>query len=124
MIAGSYGMAGMSLTLPIELVLQIAAELQGGSRRPRFGARFEDLLPPQAIDAGLERASGAVVRALARGGAAERLGLRAGDIVVGLNGQPVGDSADLARLLLEWSDASRLRATVFRDGRYRELRLP
>jgi serine protease Do len=125
-IAGAYGMAGMSLTVPIELVMQIAEELQGGGRaeRPRFDARFEDLLPPQAIAAGMTRASGAVVRSVRRDGVAARLGLRAGDIVVGFGGQPVGDSAELARLLLERRDALRLRAIVFRSGGYVELRLP
>ena len=125
-IAGAYGMAGMSLAVPIELVLQIAAELQSGGRiaRPRFGARFEDLLPPQAIDAGMARASGAVVRSVRRDGIAARLGLRAGDIIVGFDGQPVGDSAELARLLLEWHEASRVRTIVVRDGSYLELRLP
>lgn len=123
-IAGSFGMAGMSLTLPIELVLQVAVELEGGSARPRLGALFEDLLPPQAIEAGLGRASGAVLRAVSQGGPAAHLGLRPGDIVVGLEGQPVSDSADLARLLLEWRNPSKLRATVYRAGRYTELRLP
>lgn len=124
-IAGMQGMAGLSLAVPIEIVLQIAAELESGlpSRRPRFGARYEDLLPPQAIEAGLARASGAVIRSIERATVAERLGLQRNDIIVGLNGQPVSDGADLTVLLLDTSPGTPLRATVFRGGAYRELRL-
>jgi serine protease Do len=124
-ISGMQGMAGLSLAVPIETVLQVAAELESGQplRKPRFGARFEDLLPPEAMQAGLGRASGAVIRSIDHAAPAERLGLRPNDIVVGLNGQPVGDSADLTMLLLDRPWAAPLRATVFRAGSYRELRL-
>ncbi len=124
-IAGPQGMAGIGLTLPIEVVLQIAQELLASahSARPPFGATFEDLLPPEAFAAGMLRASGAVLRSVRAGGTASRLGLRERDIIVGLNGQPVGDSAELARLLLEWRGASSLRATVHRAGGFVELRL-
>ncbi|HSW23826.1 MAG TPA: trypsin-like peptidase domain-containing protein, partial [Burkholderiaceae bacterium] len=41
---GEYGASGISLSLPIELVLQIARELQDGTiERPRLSAEFHDL---------------------------------------------------------------------------------
>lgn len=125
-VVSPLGMAGLGLALPIELVLQIAAELQHGAaaRRPRLGALFEDVLPPEALAAGLARSSGAMVRLVRPEGAAMRVGLRVGDIVVGMNGRPVGGGAELARLLLEWHAGEPLRLTVFREGGYRELRQP
>jgi serine protease Do len=125
-ISGMQGMAGLSLALPIETVLQVAAGLESAPRSgkpPRFGAHFEDLLPPEAMAAGLARASGAVIRSIERATLAERLGLKANDIVVGLNGQPIGDSADMTMLLLDRPTAAPLRLTVFRGGAYRELRV-
>ena len=125
-VIGLYGMAGLGLSIPIEVVLQIAAELEAGrsNARPRLGARFEDLAPPEAFARGMASASGALVRAVSPGGVAHRIGLRVGDVIVGMNGRPVSDGADLSRLLLEWADEADLRLTVFRAGRYRELRWP
>ena len=57
------------------------------------------------------------------GTVAQRLGLRAGDIVVAMNGSAIGDSADLVRVLLAWTDVEHTRVTVFRGGRYVHLRL-
>jgi serine protease Do len=44
-MVGPLGSSGLSLSLPIETVLQVAAELAGGtsSLRPRLGVRFEDV---------------------------------------------------------------------------------
>ncbi len=125
-VVSPMGMAGLGLALPIELVQQIAAELQRSPRvqRPRLGALFEDVLPPEALAAGMARSSGAMVRLLRPEGAAAGVGLRVGDVVVGMNGRPVGGGAELARLLLEWRAGEPLRLTVFRDGGYRELRPP
>jgi divalent metal cation (Fe/Co/Zn/Cd) transporter len=53
----------------------------------------------------------------------ERIGLRVDDIVVGFNGRPLTDSADMVRSLLEWETAAGTRLTVYRDGDYVELAL-
>jgi serine protease Do len=123
-VVGLYGMAGLGLSVPIEVVQQIAAEIESGRTRarPQLGARFEDLAPPEAYRRGMTHARGALVRSVSPAGAAQRLGLRAGDVIVGMNGRPVSDGADLGRLLLEWDDAAELRLTVFRAGGYAELR--
>jgi serine protease Do len=125
-VVGMYGMAGLGLSVPIEVVRQIAAGLASGRPpwRPQLGAHFEDLTPPEAFVRGLARVSGALVRRVDAGGVGARIDLRADDVIVGMNGRPVDNGAELSRLLLEWSDAAELRLTVFRAGAYRELRLP
>ena len=124
-VVGPYGAPGLSLSMPIEIVQQIAGELasQGRITRPRLGAAFEDVSPFAALAAGRSAASGALISSVATNGLAERIGLRRSDIVTGMNGQPVGDSADLARVLLDWRQASGTKITVFRDGHYRQLKL-
>lgn len=124
-VVGGIGAPGVALAIPIEIVLQLAGELRaGGSRRPRLGASFEDVPPQVALAAGRHYSSGALVKAVSPGGLGERLGLRPGDIVVGMNRLPVGDSAELVRLLLAWRDSAGTTMTVFRDGQYQQLALP
>ena len=123
MMVGPFGTAGVSLSMPIELVLRIADDLKSGTvgSRPRLGAKFEDVSPPAALAAGRLLADGAVITEVARGGVAQRIGLRVDDIVVGFNGRALADSADLVRSLLEWETVDGTRLTVYRDGDYVEL---
>lgn len=125
-VVGPYGTSGVSLSIPIEVVLQIADELARGSGRlrPRLGAGFEDVSVFTASDAGRSSAGGAMVSEVAAGSHADRLGLRRGDIVTGMNGFAIDDSADLARALLRWNRVETTRMVVWRNGAYRELRWP
>lgn len=124
-VVGGIGAPGVALAVPIEIVLQRAAELRsGGGRRPRFGAAFEDVPPQVALAAGRHYSSGALIKAVSPGSLADALGLRAGDIVVGMNRLPVGDSAELVRLLLAWRSVPGTTMTVYREGRYQQLALP
>jgi len=122
-VVGGPGGPGLSLSVPIELVLQIVAEITGQARtaRPRLGAGFEDVTPFVAIARGRPYANGALISEVNAGGLAASIGVRKGDIVVGMNGRPIGDSADFADALLRWRAESAIRLTVFRDGHYRRL---
>ena len=124
-VVGALGGPGLSLSVPIEVVRQIAAEIEGGGSvaRPRLGAGFEDVTPFVALARGRPYANGALINEVAPGSLAARMDLREGDIVVGMNGWPIGDSADFARGLLRWRSVERMRLTVFRDGGYRHLKL-
>ncbi len=122
-IVGPFGTPGLSLSVPIEIVRQIVDELASHGRitRPRLGAGFEDVSPFAALAAGRTHASGALISSVSAESLARRIGLHTKDIVVGMNGRPIGDSADLARVLLSWRSARGTKITVFREGRYEQL---
>jgi serine protease Do len=122
---GGVGAVGVSLSLPIEIVVQIVAELRepGAVDRPRLGATFQDVSPPAALRAGRSHSQGALIGEVSGGGVGARIGLERGDIVVGMNGRAIGDSAELARALLAWRSLSDTSITVWRRGRFEELRL-
>lgn len=122
-VVGTPGGPGLSLSVPIELVLQIVAEITGqaGTARPRLGAGFEDVTPFIAIARGRPYANGALINEVKPDGLAASMGVRKGDIVVGMNGRPIGDSADFADALLRWRAGEAARLTVFRAGHYRRL---
>lgn len=122
-VVGVYGGPGLSLAVPIEVVRQIASEIatHGAVLRPKLGAGFEDVTPFAAVAHGRPYASGALINDVSPGGIAAQMGLRRGDIVVGMNSRPIEDSADFARALLRWRSAAGTRITVFRAGAYRQL---
>ena len=65
---------------------------------------------------------GAYVGRVRTGSVADRAGLRTGDIIVSMNGQQVGDSAELEALLPNLASGGVLR--VRRGGALLELRVP
>ena len=124
-VVASAGSPGVSLSVPIEVVLQVARELQAGPiERPRLGAEFHDLTPGEALALGRAHTHGALVDLVAVNSQAEAAGLRSGDIIVGFDGQLVAGSADLALALLQWRRTAGTRLAVFRDGQYLRLTLP
>ncbi len=88
----SGGSNGIGFAIPANLVRAVAATAESGGEvfeRPYMGASFETVTPDIAEALGLERATGALITDVVEDGPAARAGLRAGDIVVGFNNQPV-----------------------------------
>ncbi|RTL33485.1 MAG: PDZ domain-containing protein [Burkholderiales bacterium] len=125
-IVGPAGTPGASLAIPIAIVLQLVAEFRQDAAhptRPRLGALFDDVPPMTAWAAGRHETHGAVVLSVPRGTLAEKLGLRAGDIVIRMNGRAINGSADLVAALLAWQSAEGARVSVIRDGQPQALML-
>lgn len=126
MIVSQAGTAGLSLSLPVELVLRTArhASEQVPPARLRLGADFTD---PSPIDSFASRRSdtrGVLILSVHADGVAQALGLRSGDVLVSFNGRAVSGSGDLVRQLLAWQRPGGTRATVIRAGRKVHLQVP
>jgi S1-C subfamily serine protease len=124
-VVGAFGAPGVSLSVPIEIVLAIVADLRrnGSIARPHLGAEFDDLLPQVALARGRATTQGALVSSVRHGSLAERMGLQVDDIVVAMNGRAIAHSADLARELLAWRTPAGTRLRVLRNGTLRTLQL-
>jgi len=124
-VVSTLGSNGLSLSIPIEIVMQVVEELRASGQvsRPRLGARFDDVSPRAAMQAHRPTAKGALVLSVDAASIGARLGLAAGDIIVGMNGRAVESSGDLVRALLAWRSERGTQLTVYREGRYQELTL-
>jgi serine protease Do len=70
---------------------------------------------------GLDKPGGALVANVEAGSPAEKGGLQAGDVVIGVNGQKVDNSADLPRIIGEQKPGTSVRLSVWRDRKTREI---
>jgi Do/DeqQ family serine protease len=109
----------ISLIAPIEDPPRDARELKG--RQPLAGCTVANLSPAVAQELGMDddTKQGVVVMEVARGTNASRLGLRRGDIVVGINREVVSSVKQLASLLQ--LDAGGWQLSVERGGRVFKL---
>jgi len=101
-----------SVFLPAELVRDVAAQIvtHGSVAHGSLGLHATDA--PAVAGVG----SGAVVDSMTTGGAADQIGLRVGDVVVGVDGQVVRTAAELATRLYAEPPGAELRLAVVRDG--------
>jgi serine protease Do len=65
---------------------------------------------------GLKHAGGAIVASVAQGSAAERAGIKQGDVIESFNGQPVHDFNSLRNHVAETAPGTNANVTIVRDG--------
>jgi S1-C subfamily serine protease len=102
---------GLSFAVPVDTLRRIAPELErhGEVRRAYLGVTASDP----------ESGSGALVAGTAPGGPAGRAGLRAGDVIVAVDGRRVNGPAALTAAIEDQRPARRVRIEYRRGGRTR-----
>ncbi len=88
----------------------------------RSGMMIENLTPQLGGYFGVKGGNGVLVRSVEKGGPAEQAGLRAGDVVVKIDGSAVNDCSDFTRLLRSRKE-NKASITVMRDRKEQNLTL-
>ena len=123
----SGGYQGIGFAVPSNLAKKVVDELMtfGEVRRGSIGyIGIEKLTPQLAGEFGAPNTSGALVSRMSRDSEAYDAGVRPGDVIVGFNGQPVGDPSHLLRLVADSRIGSTATLVVLREGRKMEFKLP
>jgi serine protease Do len=88
---------------------QLPAINPGG---PYLGVTFQTITPDIAAQEGITGTQGALVREVATDGPAAKAGLKAGDVVIAVNGQPVNDQNDLRSRVAAFQPNDEITLTV------------
>lgn len=122
----SGGSIGIGFAVPANLVAARLAALESGRRdlaRPWLGVELQAVDSDIARDLGLDRPQGVLVRRVVGGSPAARAGLRAGDVILSVDGVTVDDPSTLAYRVSLKPIGERVRLVVWRDGQERILAL-
>jgi Do/DeqQ family serine protease len=90
----SGGSQGVGFAIPANMVQVVVASAKSGGdavKRPWLGAKLQAVTPDIADSMGLKRPAGALVASVSSGSPADRAGLKAGDVILTVDGQAVDD---------------------------------
>jgi serine protease Do len=119
----SGGFMGLSFAVPINVAMDVASQLRddGRVRRGWLGVMIQPVSRDLAESFGMESASGALIADLDPEGPAAEGGVRAGDIILEVDGEEVERSRNLPRLIGRVSPGNEAELTLMRDGQREQV---
>lgn len=115
----SGGSVGIGFAIPAEVARDVVAALRqkGAVARGWIGVQIQPVTPQIAETLGATQSKGALVADLQMGSPAGAAGLRAGDMILAVNGERVDSPRDLARKIASFAPDQKVDVTYWRDGR-------
>jgi serine protease Do/serine protease DegQ len=117
------GNIGIDFAIPSNMMKTVMSQLikYGTVKRGVLGVNIQTLTPDIAESMGAANAQGALVSQVVEGSAAEKAGIKAGDIITAINGKPVKDAQGLRNSIGMLSIGERVDVALLRDGKPRRV---
>jgi serine protease Do len=119
------GYQGLSFAIPIDVATRIKDEIlsTGKVQHAKMGVVVQDVNQGFADSFKLDSPEGALVSQVMHGSAADKAGLKSGDIIRKVDGQPIVESTDLTSMVSLAKPGQKLGLEVWRDGKLLHLNL-
>lgn len=119
----SGGYMGLSFAIPIDIAVGIKDQLVSGGkvRRGRIGIGIQEVNAQFADSFGLDRPRGALVGNVESGGPADKAGVKAGDIILGVNGRSVERSSELPVIIAAIKPGAEAQLDIWRDRKQQKI---
>jgi serine protease Do len=117
------GYQGLSFAIPIDVAVRIKDQIvaTGKVQHAKLGVELGDVNQGLADSFRLESPDGAVIANVERGSAADKAGLKAGDVIRRVNGQPIVSAGDLSALVSVARPGDKVTLDIVRDGKPQHL---
>jgi len=117
------GYEGLSFAIPIDVALHVKDQIleTGEARHARLGVTIQELNQALADSFKLKSPNGALISSISPDSAAQKAGLKPGDIILSFNGRPIEQSGDLAAMVGMSKPGAKVALEVMRDGRKQEI---
>jgi serine protease Do len=115
---GGEGNIGIGFAIPANMARRVMDDLRttGKVTRGQLGVGVQAISQDLATNLGLADTNGVIVTSVTPGSAAERAGLKRGDVIRSLNGQQVHDVNALRNRVAEAGPAAAAELVIMRDG--------
>lgn len=121
----SGGSVGIAFDIPASTARTVVAQLikTGKIERGWLGVQIQPVNKDIAESLGLSEAQGALVVQPQEGSPGMKAGIKTGDVVTAVNGEPVKDARDLAKKIGAIAPGTKTDITIWRDGKSQSLQL-
>jgi Do/DeqQ family serine protease len=118
-LSRSGGNIGIGFAIPVNMAHSVMDQLlrYGSVKRGQLGLSIWTVTPDIARSLGLPSAVGALVSQVIAGSAAEKAGIRTGDVITSINGQPVKSNSDLHNTIGLMRLGDKVEIGMLRDGK-------
>jgi serine protease Do len=122
---GSGGNQGIGFAIPINMARNVMTQLveHGKVIRGYLGLLPQDVSPEIAKEFGLSEPTGALVGSVEADKPAARAGLKRGDIILKVNGQPVTSANDLRLRISQTAPGTPVDLTIWRDSKTQDVKV-
>lgn len=122
-LSPSGGNIGIGFAIPANMARNVMDQLrQGGHvRRAQLGVTIQPVTSELADSLGIKQVGGALISSVEPGSAADRAGVRRGDVIKSFNGQTVQDTNSLRNRVASTAPGSNATIVVIRDGKEQTL---
>jgi len=124
-ISPSGGSIGIGFAIPSKLAMNVVRQLRefGETRRGWLGVRIQPVTDEIAESLGLDKAAGALVSGIEKGGPAEGGALKSGDVIVTFNGEDISDVRELSRVVADSPVGEEVDVEIVRDGERQTVKI-
>jgi len=114
---------GIGFAIPANMARNVADQLRkdGKVHRSQLGVTIQPVTSDMAANLGLKDASGVIIATVEPGSAADRAGLKQGDVIEAFNGEPVKDLNALRNRVADSAPGSSATVTIVREGARRDV---
>src|SRR5215471_4682110 len=121
----SGGSVGIAFDIPAETVKTVVAQLKdhGAVTRGWIGVQIQPVTNEIADSLGLKNVRGALVAEPQSNSPAQKAGIKAGDVIVSVNGETVTDARNLAKRISAMAPGTSVKLGIIRSGREDALTL-
>jgi serine protease Do/serine protease DegQ len=117
------GNIGIGFAIPVNMVKGVMDQLikYGQVKRGVLGVNIYPVTPDIAKEFGVSESSGALVAGVVQGSAAERAGVKTGDIITSINGATMKDAGELRNAIGMLRVGDKVEIGLLRDGKPRKV---
>ncbi|HLN49830.1 MAG TPA: Do family serine endopeptidase [Steroidobacteraceae bacterium] len=121
-LSGNGGNIGIGFAIPVNMAKGVMDQLikYGQVKRGVLGVNIYNVTPDIAKEYGLSESSGALVAGVSQGSAAERAGIKTGDIITAINGATIKDAGELRNTIGMLRVGDKVEISYLHDGKPRK----
>jgi serine protease Do len=120
---GGGGNIGIGFSIPSNMAKNVMEQLlkDGKVRRGMLGVGIQPITEDVAKSLDLKEAKGVLINSVKPGSAAEKAGVKVGDVITAINGESTDDDNILRNKVAGTAPGTQIKLTVLRDGNSQEL---